>query len=649
MSRRDEVVDSIDSLVSSFRQHLSDALAPPDHNGARPTPHQRHSAASALGARLSSVLDLPHPHATASAPSTPAAAAASAPFSGRQHVSVPLATSDSAPALNAGASTGDALPSYSRRAPVPPNHLASLPPKRLHLLASRSGKLHLELEARGRERVVLIQEQPDQDVDLHGRLKAVLKEPEGVTHIKIRLKGIIRTLVMKAHASGRHPVSDEVTFHESAQTLYSSTTFLPDNASTDPDKLQGIFTFPFALSIPARITHLPVPAPSLSSGASSPTALDRPIRPPPSFMLDSLARVTSLNPSDGLGQTRASGLSTGGWEGSVRYFVKVTLGRRGLLKLNERWIIPVVFVPRQAPPPISPGRELALAEGRRPPHSAVDEAGWTERGKYKDRRTVKRGMWKAKSASIQIEGRTIRGHKVERGEKGEVPFEVQITTSNPSVTGRFPPSTVCVYLAQRTTITAQRLTNAQDVLVARALTMHPIGTPSGEAIAVRGAEGRTGWRVEYGGSIKLNQSIPSSFRAPNLSVSYMLCFSLRIGGESNDDTPLAIPIEIVSCVPRERLALALPPLGPPPPPPVASASTSTSAAGATRARPVVPPRPLHEEGKAPRLGEEERDGRTGQEAEEQRRLEDEWGLPPSYFDVVGVDDADEWRGGSRRR
>ncbi|GAA5864052.1 hypothetical protein JCM1840_000686 [Sporobolomyces johnsonii] len=632
MSRRDEVVDTIDSLVSTFRQHLSDALAPPDHNGARPTLLQRHSAAPSLGARLTSILDLPHPHASTSAPSTPAA---------EQHTSVPLATSDAPPAPNAQASTGDALPSYSRRAPVPQTLVASLPPKRLHLLASRSGKLHLELEARGRERVVLIQERPDADVDLHGRLKVVLREPEGVTHIKIRLKGIIRTLVMKAHASGRHPVSDELTFHESAQTLYSSSTFLPDNASTDPDKLQGIFTFPFSLSIPARITHLPIPAPSLA-GASSPAALDRPIRPPPSFMFDSLARANSSNPLDGLGQTRASCLANGGWEGSVRYFLKVTLGRRGLLKLNERWVIPVVFVPRQAPPPISPARELALAEGRRPPHSAEDEVGWTERGKYKDRRSVKRGLWKGKSASIQIEARTIRGHKVERGEKGEVPFEVQITTSNPSVTGRFPPSTVCVYLVQRTTITAQRLTNAQDALVARALTMHPIGTPSGEAVAVRGAEGGTGWRVEYGGSIKLNQSIPSSFRAPNLSVSYLLCFSLRIGGESNDDTPLAIPIEVVSCVPRERLALPLPP---------------PSGGAAARPVPGVPPRPSpsREEGKAtPRLSEPER---HRQEVEEEQRLEDEWGLPPSYFDVVGVDGDGggggggdgEGRGGSRRR
>ena len=67
----------------------------------------------------------------------------------------------------------------------------------MHLLSSRTGKLGLELYARGREHVILIQEEPDGITELQGVLKLVLRDPESVTHVKIRLKGIVRTLVMK--------------------------------------------------------------------------------------------------------------------------------------------------------------------------------------------------------------------------------------------------------------------------------------------------------------------------------------------------------------------------------------------------------------------------------------------------------------------
>ena len=98
--------------------------------------------------------------------------------------------------------------------PVDPDLTANLPPKRLHVLTSKTGKLHLELQARGKEHVVLVQEAPDGDVTLDGHLQVHLREPESITHVRVRLKGMVRTLVQKAHASGRHPVSDEVDFFE---------------------------------------------------------------------------------------------------------------------------------------------------------------------------------------------------------------------------------------------------------------------------------------------------------------------------------------------------------------------------------------------------------------------------------------------------
>lgn len=322
--------------------------------------------------------------------------------------------------------------------------------------------------------MIMIQEEPDGKTDLQGVLKVLLKEPETITHIKIRLKGIVRTLVMKAHASGRHPVSDEITFHESSTTLYTSVsdTFLPANESSDASKLLGTFTFPFSLSVPAQITHY---TSSILPGAQ-PVPLTRPIRPPPSFMLESHRNPAERSNSIITTQSPSSnGLSTGGFEVSCRYFIKITLGRKGLLKLNERWIIPVVFVPRQITPPISPLRELALSRGggeERPPHSDTDPSGWTEEGKYRMKRSIKKpgSTWRGKGggmADIEIEGKTIRGHKVERGDAGTpggtgvVPFEVRIRTSNVAVTGKFIPSMINVFLVQRTAITAQRLSESR--------------------------------------------------------------------------------------------------------------------------------------------------------------------------------------------
>lgn len=72
------------------------------------------------------------------------------------------------------------------------------------------------------------------------------------------------------------------------------------------------------------------------------------------------------------------------------YFLKVTLGRKGLLKSNERWVVPIVYVPRQHDPPLSDQRMLATAAGLAIPGPLVDPGGWS--GK-KVRHVVKRGLF----------------------------------------------------------------------------------------------------------------------------------------------------------------------------------------------------------------------------------------------------------------
>jgi hypothetical protein len=118
----------------------------------------------------------------------------------------------------------------------------------------------------------------------------------------------------QVHGSGRHPVTDESVIWEDSKQLWDPEIFLASNESTDPTKLQGTFTFPFKLVIPGRVAGSPN-----AVGAS----LRRPRPTPPSFVLSGTANDVSV----GKGAEWAS----------CRYFVKVTMGRRGLLKVH--WIL----------------------------------------------------------------------------------------------------------------------------------------------------------------------------------------------------------------------------------------------------------------------------------------------------------------------
>lgn len=460
------MLQTVDTILDIFSTRLNAAL---DQSNANSVPGAVHAAARRAPLPTT---EQPPPPAAYSSPSSPDAAQrgayvrspiTSTPFShGATHQSFPIeplanravlhgeTAPSPAPPLAAPtaapAEDGDALPGYTRRAPPAPRRAANgLPPKRLHVLSSKTGKLNLELRAHGQDHVVLIQENPDEDVSLAGVLSVKLKDPESITHIKasgahpdarssrtvltgedtqIRLKGLVRTLVMKAHASGRHPVSDEIDFVEDSRTLWAAAppggAMLPPlegNTSIDPTKLQGSFSFPFSLTIPGRIFALP----------GSEELLERPFRPPPSFVLDSALAMTVRQRNEDATTNigfRSGGLSTGGFEASSRYYLKVTLGRKGLLKLNERWIIPVVFVPRQLPPTLSPARELALRQGLRTPSSRADPQGWIEPGKYRSREQYKRGVFKARSGWVEVEGKVPRPQKFQKG--SVLDFEVQV-------------------------------------------------------------------------------------------------------------------------------------------------------------------------------------------------------------------------------
>lgn len=100
-----------------------------------------------------------------------------------------------------------------------------------------------------------------------------LDHPETITHLKIRLKGLVSTLVMKIQGSGRSSLTDERLIWEDSISLWSQDTDgnLPLNLSPDIKHHQGVFTFPFKLHIPARVDSFIEPG--------------KRMRLPPSFVL----------------------------------------------------------------------------------------------------------------------------------------------------------------------------------------------------------------------------------------------------------------------------------------------------------------------------------------------------------------------------
>ena len=248
------------------------------------------------------------------------------------------------------------------------------------------------------------------------------------------------------------------------------------NSSSDPSKLQGTLSFPFVLHIPARVVR---------PGAAG--LAGRRIRPPPSFILGSLQGVDANQ--------------SGAEWASCRYLVKVTLGRRGILKANERFVQPVVFVPRQNNPAMSDARMLAVAGGRPMPGPLEDPDGWA--GK-KVRHPVKRGnvLRGVKHASYDVTMLLPAPAKVPR--TSTIPFSLKLTSTDPEATTRFPKSEVSVFLLQRTHIGAQGLASTHDLVVGRA-SLEEDGPAEGvELVRSDPAdETQSVWGKRYRGQIKL--------------------------------------------------------------------------------------------------------------------------------------------------
>jgi len=135
---------------------------------------------------------------------TPAPIAVSNPASAI-HPSPPLASSSNSVYLalltaedaeHAPTASTETLPRYSRRAPTGAG-AEDEPPLKDFAFTSKSRKMALRFAAAGEANPVLVQPEPDARTWLKGDLVLTLPSSEPVTYIKIRLKGIVRTMVMK--------------------------------------------------------------------------------------------------------------------------------------------------------------------------------------------------------------------------------------------------------------------------------------------------------------------------------------------------------------------------------------------------------------------------------------------------------------------
>lgn len=90
----------------------------------------------------------------------------------------------------------ETLPQYSRRAPLTTSAEDEAPLKTFQF-QSRSRKMSLRFDAAGERNPVLLQPEPEARSWLKGSLVLSLPSAEPITHVRIRLEGVVRTMVMK--------------------------------------------------------------------------------------------------------------------------------------------------------------------------------------------------------------------------------------------------------------------------------------------------------------------------------------------------------------------------------------------------------------------------------------------------------------------
>ncbi|KAI8454608.1 hypothetical protein BY996DRAFT_4581722 [Phakopsora pachyrhizi] len=352
----------------------------------------------------------------------------------------------------------DELPSYSRRAPLirpfsyagcsseqdsrAPRRASHIPGRgrlndtpeshlKPHIITSTSGKIQLTLFSPGHSRYpVLVQ---DLDQELRGELKLNLGEiAESFSEIRIKCKGVARTLVVRNQASGGNLINDEVVFMQHDQSLYQ-----PSILTSGESKLSGTVKFPFRFQIsPNRLVRGSLP-PTFSLTSAAPDSVSA------NFGLAVSQKVTE-------------------WA-SVKYYVKVTLARRGILRSNERLFAPFVLLSKQTQPPIRSLTRLAAVNLGLPiPNPSEDPDGWMGR---KIRQHIKlNGCGPGRiSKSAWYEVMVLLPSPLCFARNKPLQYYLKFISSNPALTTEFNDSTFKVSLFQRASLTAVGVNGTHEV------------------------------------------------------------------------------------------------------------------------------------------------------------------------------------------
>ncbi|KAH8916637.1 hypothetical protein BT69DRAFT_1339985 [Atractiella rhizophila] len=538
MSRRDEMMRRLDDTLSTVQQEFN-ALSRPSA-GEVPAP-----LSTRLGSafqRISSQIRTP------SSPISTSTSQSLREHPPRRPSSVAGDGRLSAPAESASntatkpSPNGDDLPTYTRHAPPT---LPVRPPTlgqqgRHHSFASRTGRLSLAVDSDTNHRApVFYLNSADSrgGFVVSGSVTLDLRSPETIDALKIRVKGVVKTSVMRVHGGSgtRHPILDEVTFLDRGHTLFHtgatpltyplapSGTMPPverTNQSSDPTKLQGTFVFPFSLHVKNTVQLV---RPVLYAREGTEYEL------PPSFSL-SMA-----------GWEQARGLQAISERASIQYYIKLTLSRHGLLRPNDRLFAPLIVLRNHPVPPISPPKLLTLRE-----RGPVEEPTcWAGR---KQRQEVRKGV---------VFGRRTAWYEVILmlpepaifSKDAIIPYRVRIVSSSPKDTTTFPLNQIHVSLIQRCDIRAQNAPDHQETAVAIGQSVEE-GNPDGEAINGPAIADGAVWGKRIRGEFHLKSKLAPSFKAPNLICDYLVRVIISCPGPGND-TILVSPVRLVSIAQEE--------------------------------------------------------------------------------------------------
>ncbi|KAG0152512.1 hypothetical protein CROQUDRAFT_85616 [Cronartium quercuum f. sp. fusiforme G11] len=441
-------------------------------------------------------------------------------------------------------SPGDELPTYTRRAPtnacrpasysgassIPntrgshrmpyystsaaPNmstsraQSASLKP---HIVTSSSGKIQLTLFSPSQARYpVLLQGVDD---ELQGELKLVLGDVgESFSEIRVKCKGVVSTLVVRAQGNNAgNALRDETVFMQLDQSLYQ-----PPLLSTLDQKLSGTMTFPFKFSLPTTYANHPVLPPSFALTSSMP---------------DPIASFTRHDMPTKIIE----------WA-SIKYYVKVTLARRGLLRTNDRLLAPFVLLSRPSQPPESSFTRLAAQNLGLPfPSPMEDPDGWMGR---KIRQHIKLPA----SHSSCEQGRTawyevmvLLPSPLCYARNNPLPYYIKFTSSDPSITTDFSQPSFKVSLLQRAILTALGVSGTHENSLAKG-SSRPDGPHGG--IHLR-SDTNTHWSRRYQGDLMLVSNAVPNFSCQNIAIQYYFNLTVSVPNQSSD-LHISLPIQLVS-------------------------------------------------------------------------------------------------------